>query len=53
MMGDEAVFPSLKDLAFEVFYKELLSKATHPSIVDFVRNCIHYQLMGTMRNTIR
>ena len=44
---DEATFPSLKDLAFEVLYKDFLSKAT-PSIVDSVRD-----YFGTMEKTDR
>ncbi len=45
---DKTPFSSLKDRAFEVFYKELLVKATHPSIVDFVRGGF-----GTMEKTLK
>lgn len=39
MMANEAVFPrELKDLSFEIFYNQLLLKANHSSIVDFVRD---------------
>ena len=46
---DKTTFPSLKDRAFEVFYKELLLKATgHPTIVDFFRDGF-----GTMEKTLK
>ena len=44
--------PTLQDLCFDTFYKQLLCKVT-PATVEFVRDCIHHQLMGSMRKTIR
>ena len=43
---------SLKDAAFEVFYKELVCKAT-TNTVEFVRDCIEHKLSGDMKETIR
>ena len=51
-MNTSAKVPDLQDMAFEVFYEDLLSKST-PSTVGFVRACIEQQLEGTMRKRIR
>lgn len=45
-------FTGLKSLAFEVFYKELVCKAS-PNTVEFVRDCIEQQLSGEMKEIIR
>jgi len=50
-VGDVTV-PYLQDLCFNAFYRELVCKAS-PGTVTFVRQCIHQQLMGSMRKKIR
>jgi len=51
-MNTSAKVPDLQDIAFEVFYEDLLSKSTQ-STVGFVRACIEQLLGGTMRKRIR
>jgi len=49
---DATGVPHLQNLCFNAFYKELVFKAS-PGTVTFVRQCIHQQLMGSMRKKIR
>jgi len=44
--------PKLGKLAFKVFYKELLCRAT-PSTINFVRESIDNHLIGTVKKDVR
>jgi len=53
MMDEVNSIASLKDMAFEAFFKKVMLKATTPSSVDFVRGCTEFQHIGTMGKIIR